>query len=115
MSGWAWASVDDFNAMVDSVIGSPALGSGANIYVETDSAWAPQLLSTFRSTTFASNLYYRVLGFTRTTSTVSTETYAGIVNNDVRAGYEDTADSSHAYSKTMSNLAFGAWFYRPAP
>jgi hypothetical protein len=108
LRGWTWASIDDFNALINFYIGRDELGpGGGDYYWELDSEWFPAL---FEDGWRSSRAYSNFLGgITRDLFNVEGfyEAYNPYIS-DSRGSHEvSTRADLNDYE-----AAGGAWFYR---
>lgn len=106
LRGWTWASIDDFNALINFYIGRDELGpGGGDYYWELDSEWFPAL---FEDGWRSSREYDNFLGgVTRSNVEGFDEAYDPYISESWGIHEVNTHHDLNDYE-----AAGGAWFYR---
>ncbi|NQX88664.1 MAG: hypothetical protein HRT77_08360 [Halioglobus sp.] len=108
LTGYTWASVEDINALFNSLLGTDLLGPGPSSYTESASVWAAEILGQFNATNSGRNP--QVSGHTRTARGRNRHYIAGI--QDRRRNRNDNAFTDRRQRNERQDSTIGGWFYR---
>lgn len=107
VAGWAWASVEEMNALFNFYIGAIALEGGPAFFYDWDSDWRPAFFADGWTLNYIDGSDHFVIGHT-STSLDDTLAYRA----DFGYAYADIARTDVMLDKKNGDVDAGAWLYR---